>query len=188
MSQLFTSGGQSFRASASASVLPVNIQGWFPLGLTSLISLLPRGLSKVFSSTAIWKHQFFGTQPSLWSYSHICTWLLEKPLLLEKLLEKSLWSAVSAEKAAGSVMGIPLHVICCYSLAASKVFSLPLIFVILITMCLGVLLFGLILHETLCDSWPWVTVSFPMLGKFSSIMSSLMFSVPCSFISSVGHL
>ena len=56
-----------------------NIQGWFPLGLTDLISLLSKGLSRVFSSTAVWKHQFFGAQPSLWSNSHIHTWLLEKP-------------------------------------------------------------------------------------------------------------
>ena len=53
------------------------IQGWFPLGLTGLISLQPKGFSRVFSSTTIWKHQFFGTQPSLWYNSHICTWLLE---------------------------------------------------------------------------------------------------------------
>ena len=70
-SQLFTSGGQGIRASASASVLPMNIQGWFPLGLTSLISLLSKGLSGVFSSIIIWKHQFFSAQPSLWSNSHI---------------------------------------------------------------------------------------------------------------------
>ena len=76
--RLFSSGGQSIGASASASVLPVNIQGWFPLGLSGLISLLSKGLSQVFSSTTVWKHQFFGTQPSLWSNSHICTWLLEK--------------------------------------------------------------------------------------------------------------
>ena len=60
-------------------ILPVNIQGWFPLGLTSLISLLSKGLSRVFSISTVWKHQFFGTQPSLWSNSHIHTWLLEKP-------------------------------------------------------------------------------------------------------------
>ena len=71
VSQLFPSGGQSIRASASASVLPVNIQGCLPLGLTGLISLQSKGLSRVFSSTTIWKHQFFGTQPSLWSNSHI---------------------------------------------------------------------------------------------------------------------
>ena len=79
MSQFFASGGQSIGASASASVLPKNIQGWFLLGLTGLISLLSKRLSRVFSNTTIWKHQFFGTQLSLWSNSDICTWLLEKP-------------------------------------------------------------------------------------------------------------
>ena len=75
MNQLFTSGGQSIRA--SASVLPMNIQDWFPLGLTSFISLLSKGLSSVFSSATILKHQFFGSQPSLWSISHIHMWLLD---------------------------------------------------------------------------------------------------------------
>ena len=79
MSQLFISASQSIRAWASASVLPMNIQGWFPLGLTVLISLQPRGLSRVFSNTTNQKHQFFDAQPSLWSKSHIHTWLLEKP-------------------------------------------------------------------------------------------------------------
>ena len=78
MSQLFASGGWSIEVSASASVLPMNIQGWFPLGLTGLISLQSKRLSRVFSSTTIWKYQFFSTQPSLWSNSHIRTWLLEK--------------------------------------------------------------------------------------------------------------
>ena len=63
MSQLFAPGGQSFGESASASVLPMNIQGWFPLGLISLISLQSKGLSRVFFSTTIRKHQFFSTQP-----------------------------------------------------------------------------------------------------------------------------
>ena len=81
MSQLFASGGQRFGASASALVLLMNIQDWFPLGLTSLTSLLSKGLSRVFSSTTVQKHQFFGTQPSWWSNSHIHTWLLEKPQL-----------------------------------------------------------------------------------------------------------
>ena len=80
MSQFFESGGQNIGASASTPVLPVNIQSWFPLGLTGLISLLSKGLSRVFSSTAVRKHQFFGTQPFLWSNSHIHTWLREKPL------------------------------------------------------------------------------------------------------------
>ena len=58
-----------------------SIQNWFPLGLTGLISLLSKGLSKFFSSTTAQKHQFSGAQPSLWSNSHIHTWLLEKPEL-----------------------------------------------------------------------------------------------------------
>ena len=64
-SQFFTSGGQSIGVSASASVLPMNSQGWFPLGWTSWISLLSRGLSRVFSNTTVQKHQFFGAQLSL---------------------------------------------------------------------------------------------------------------------------
>ena len=77
MSQPFASGGQNIGASASASVFPMNIQDWFPLGLTGLISLLTKGLSRVFSSSTVQKHQFFGPLPSLWSSFHICTWLLE---------------------------------------------------------------------------------------------------------------
>ena len=76
-SWLFTSGGQSI--GALASVLPVNIQGWFPLGWTGWISLQSKGLSRVFSSTAIQKYQFFSAQASLYSSSHILTRLLEKP-------------------------------------------------------------------------------------------------------------
>ena len=79
ISQFFTSGGQSIGASASASVLPMNIQDWLPLGLTGLISLQSKGLSTVFSSTTVPKHQFFCAQPFLLSSSHIRTWLLEKP-------------------------------------------------------------------------------------------------------------
>ena len=79
MTLLFSSGGQSIGASASASVLPMNIQGWFPFGLTGLISLQSKGLSRVFSNTTVRKRQFFGAQLSLWSSSHIHTWLLEKP-------------------------------------------------------------------------------------------------------------
>ena len=82
MSQGFISGGQSIRALASASVLPMNIQNWFPLGLTGFISLQSKGLSsttRVFSNTIVQKHQFFGAQLHLWSNPHIHTWLLEKP-------------------------------------------------------------------------------------------------------------
>ena len=74
MSRLFASGGHII--GASALVLLMSILGWFPLGLTDLISLQSKGLSRVFSSTIIWKHQFFSAQPSLWSNSHIHTWLL----------------------------------------------------------------------------------------------------------------
>ena len=79
MSQFFTSGGQSIGVSASASVLPVNVQDWFPLGWIGLISLQSKGLSRVFSNTTVQKHQFFSTQLSSQSKSHIHTWLLEKP-------------------------------------------------------------------------------------------------------------
>ena len=80
MNPLFTSGDQSIGASSSASVLPVNIRDWSPLGLTGWISLQFKGLSRVFSSTTVQKkHQFFDAQPSLRSNSHICTWLLKKP-------------------------------------------------------------------------------------------------------------
>ena len=76
MSQLFTSGGQSIAVSASASVLPMNIQDWFPLGLTGWISLPSKGLLRVFSNTTVQKHQFFGAQLL---YGPTLTWLLEKP-------------------------------------------------------------------------------------------------------------
>ena len=75
MSWLFASCGLELQH----QFLSVNIQSWFPLGLTDLISLLSKGLSRVFSSTVVQKHQFFSTQPSLRSNSHIYTWLLEKP-------------------------------------------------------------------------------------------------------------
>ena len=71
MSQPYASDGQNI--GASASILPMNIQGWFPLGLTGLIFLQSKGLSRVFSSTTVQKHQFFSTQPSLWSSSHAYT-------------------------------------------------------------------------------------------------------------------
>ena len=81
MSQFFASGGPSIGVSASTAVLPMNIQDWFPLGLTGLISLQSKGLSRVVSNTTVQKHQFFGSQLSLWSSSHIHTWLLETPWL-----------------------------------------------------------------------------------------------------------
>ena len=78
ISQLFLSGHQSIGVSASASVLPMNIQYWFPLEWTGWISLRSKGLSRVFSSTTVQKCQFFGAQLYLLSNSHIHTWLLEK--------------------------------------------------------------------------------------------------------------
>ena len=79
MSQPFAWGGQSTGVSVSASVLPMNIQDWFPLGWTGWISLQSKGLSRVFSNTTVQKHQFFGAQLSSQSNSHIHTWPLEKP-------------------------------------------------------------------------------------------------------------
>ena len=79
MSSLFSTGDQSIRA--STSVLSMNIQAWFPFRLMNLISLLPQGLLSVLSSTTVQKHQFFSAQPSLWSNSHICTWLWKKSYL-----------------------------------------------------------------------------------------------------------
>ena len=79
VSQFFTSGGQRIGVSASTSVLPMNIQDWFPLGLTGWISLQSKGLTRVFPNTTVQMHQLFGAQLSLQSNSHIHTWLLEKP-------------------------------------------------------------------------------------------------------------
>ena len=87
MSQLFASDDQN--TGASGSVLPVNIQGWSPLRLTGLISLLSKGLSIVSSNTTVWKYQFFGVLPSLWSSSHNHTWPLERPVLTVNLCWQS---------------------------------------------------------------------------------------------------
>ena len=79
VSQLFRSSDQS--TGASALVLPMNIQDWFPLGLTGLVSLHSQGLSRIFSSTTVQNHRFFSAQPSFWSNSYLWTRPLEKPLL-----------------------------------------------------------------------------------------------------------
>ena len=79
MSRLFTSDEQNTGVSASASVLPTSIQDWFSLRFTSLIFLLSKGLSGVFSSTTTQRHQLFGILSSFWSNSHNCTWPLERP-------------------------------------------------------------------------------------------------------------
>ena len=97
VSWLFTSGGQGIRASASAIVLPINIQCWLPLGLSGLISLLSKGLSKVFSSTTIWKHQFFATEVAKWKsllwFPRVAA-RTEPALLLHRpgLKQRMLWS------------------------------------------------------------------------------------------------
>ena len=80
VSWLFASGDQNIGASDSASVLPMSIRDWFPLGWTGLISLQSKGLLRVFSNSTVQKHQFFGTQLSLWSSSYIHTWLVKNPL------------------------------------------------------------------------------------------------------------
>jgi len=86
---LFSSGGQSIGVSVSASLLLINIQDLFPLGLTGLISLQPKGLSRVSSNIIVQKHQFFSFQPFLWANSHIHTQLLKKTIAL------TIWTFVS---------------------------------------------------------------------------------------------
>ena len=82
---------------------------------------------------------------------------------------------VSIERSAVNLMGIPLWVICCFSLAVFHICSLCLIFINLIDICLGVFCLGFILFWTLWASWTWVAISFPILGKFSTIISSIIF-------------
>ena len=91
---------------------------------------------------------------------------------------------VYAERSAINCMGFLLYVTCCFSLAAYNILSLCLVFVSLISMCLGVFLLGFILYGTLCTSWTWLTISFTMLGKFSTIISSKISSYPFFFSSS----
>ena len=79
ISQFFALNGQSIGVPASTSVLPMNTQDCSPLEWTGWISLQSKGLSRIFSSNTVWKNQFFHAQPSLWSSSYICTWLVEKP-------------------------------------------------------------------------------------------------------------
>ena len=83
-------------------------------------------------------------------------------------------------------MGFPLYVTCCFSLAAFNILSLCLVFVSLISVCLGVFLLGFILYGTLCACWTWLTISFSMLGKFTTIISLKIFSYPFFFSSSSG--
>ena len=96
------------------------------------------------------------------------------------------WPAVSAERSAVKCMGFPLYVTCCFSLSAFNILSLCLVFVSLINLCFGVFLLEFILYGTLYVSWTWLTISFSMLGKFSTIISSKNFSYPFFFYSSSG--
>ena len=107
------SGGQSTGVSASASVFPMNIQDWFPLGLNGLISLQSKGLSRVFSNTTVQKHQFFSTQLSLWSDSYIHTWLLEKPVIRVSKVMSLLFNVLSSLVIAFLPRRKPLLVSCC---------------------------------------------------------------------------
>ena len=90
---------------------------------------------------------------------------------------------ISAERSAVKHMGFPLYITCCFSLAAFHILSLCLVFVSLISMCLGIFLLGFILYRTLCASWTWLTIFFSILGKFSTIISSKIFSYPFFFSS-----
>ena len=112
MSWLFETGGQNIGASALAWVLPINIQGWFPLELTDLLSLLSKWLSRVFSSTTVQKYQFFSAWLSLQPSSHICTRLLEKSTL-------TIWTFV------GKVISLFFNTLSRASLIAQSVKNLP---------------------------------------------------------------
>ena len=105
-SQLFASGGQSIGDSASTSVLSMNTQDWSPLGWTGWISLQSKRRSRVFSNTTVQKHQFFGAHPSLWSNSHIHTWLLETPCCLVTKLCLTLCDPMDCSLPGFSVHGI----------------------------------------------------------------------------------
>ena len=94
---------------------------------------------------------------------------------------------VSAEKSADNLIGIPLYVTCFFSLVAFKIFSLSLILVSLINMCLSVCLLGFILYGTHCACWIWVNGSLPILGKFSAIISWNIFFCPLLSLSSFWH-
>ena len=110
MSQLFTSAGQSTGVSASASVLPMNIKDWFPLGWTGWISLQSKGLSRVFSSTTVWKHQLFGAQPSLRSNSQVAIVVKNPPANAGNVRKSG--SIPGLEKYPGVGNGNPLHYSC----------------------------------------------------------------------------
>ena len=164
MSQFFTSGGQSIRVSASASVLPMNIQGWFPLGLTGLISLLSKGLSKVLSSTTIRKHQFFSAQPSVWSNSHIRTWLLEKS---ELWLDGSLLAKWTL-----------CFLICCLGLSSLSFQGASFDFMAAVTMCSD---FGAQENKICHWSHFFPSICHEMMGQEAMILVLLILSLTPDF-------
>ena len=114
MSQLFAWGGQSIGVSASASVLPMNTQNWFPLGWTGWISLQSKGLSRVFSNTTVQKHQFFSAQLSSQSYglalSLSCIFFYLTTYLLFQKPQSCFWMFLTDSSAQKAVTGLP---ICC---------------------------------------------------------------------------
>ena len=121
-SRLFASDDQNTGASVSASVLQMSIQGWFLLRLTSFISLLWKGYLGIFSSTTVWRHQFFGSLPSLQSSSHTCTRPLGRPL-------PWLYGSLLAEWC----LCFSTHVYICHSFPAKK--KLPSDFMAAVTIC-----------------------------------------------------
>ena len=127
MSQFFASGGQSIGVSASASVLPVNIQDWFPLGLTGWISLQSSGLSRVFSNTIVQKHWCFSAQLSLswWSKSQIHTWLLEF-FLCRFVNPLSYFASEMGEEI--KEIGLFFFNLCCYNSTWYLLFNLKFFF------------------------------------------------------------
>ena len=115
ISHLFTSGGQRIRASASASVFPMNIQGWFPLGWTGLISLQSKGLPGVFSSTTIWEHQFFDAEPNIMAQ-------LSHPYMTTgKTISLTRWTFV------GKVMSLLFNMLLCLFVAKNPHLRDPLL-------------------------------------------------------------
>ena len=95
---------------------------------------------------------------------------------------------VSTERLAVKHMGFPLYVTCCFSLAAFNILTLCIVFVSLISMCHGLFLLGFILYGTVCASWTWLTISFSVLRKFSTKISSKVFSYPFFSLLFLGRL
>ena len=135
----------------------------------------------------VWKAFYFSIN-SEWDpcqYSNVGCWFFPFSTLNISCHSLLAWR-VSAERSAVKHMGFPLYVTCCFSLVAVNILSLCLVSVSVISMCLGVFLLGFILYGTLCASWTWLTISFSMLKKFSTIVSSKIFSYPFFFSSSSG--